>query len=52
MKKIYETAKIEIIELEVQDIITASNPEDPFDGKEQPLGLSNLDLPIDQSLGF
>ena len=48
MKKIYETAKIEIIEFEVQDILSVSNPEDPFDGKEQPLGLSNLDLPIDR----
>jgi hypothetical protein len=37
MKKIYEPATIEIIELEVQDILTASAPDEPFNGVEQPL---------------
>ena len=50
MKNIYEPATIEIIELEVQDILTASNPEDPFDGKEQPLSCIS-DLSIDIPLG-
>ena len=45
MKKTYDGAKIEIIELEVNDIITTSDPSDPFDGKEQPFSdMSDLDL--------
>ena len=44
MKKTYENAKIEIIELKVNDILTASDPSAPFDGEEQPFtGIGDLD---------
>lgn len=52
MKKTYEPATIEIIEIQVQDIIRTSavgtgDHSSPFDSEEQPFSfISNLDLEI------
>ena len=49
MKNLYEPATIEIIELEVQDILTASTPDSAFNGVEQPLSCisdPSIDIPL------
>lgn len=36
MKKQYENVYVEIVDVKIQDIITTSEPDDPFNGEEQP----------------
>ena len=38
--RIYEEPKLEIVQLQVCDIITASNPSDPFKGEDDDLNLN------------